>query len=631
MRDDLIGLDLGQVTSAAERAAAAAEAGARLARVRLALGSRPFLDSQFLDTARRQVAELRAAGLTVMAVVDSDLTVAPAGAGAFSESPYDMLARAWVDEMVTNAGALAAVLGPDVSLWELLPTPNAGQPAPRIAPSRWAELVARLAQAIRSAAPGAHIVAGGLQSDEADDAVDYLRMAMTAGAGTGSWPAGVPPVDYVGLALAILPDGGSSEDAVAGAVRDRLERLWRAQVQTAGGHEDGLPRLFVTQVGWDAARCGEAVQSRNVWTALDTLSTSPAVMGAVWTQLQDDGDAKLGLYRADGLSLADRRPSGQAYADFTHYLRQISAPPALDWLAEPDPSATEGLAAAANLPEPEIYPAPPAHDDTVALLALLGAAANLPEPEVFPAPEADLAAAELGAAAEAASELPGEPMVDRPGLAAAAVVAAMADHPEDDETAPVDEPLMGEPEPEIFPPNPTPYVAAGLVAAAAVSDETSATPEPAEVVFRIPSAADVLRAQGLDDELLALALAALAAQHGDPDKLGPGEYRVRLLDDATLDEATTDETTPDETTPDEATAAEPSLPCTNQQMISALYRAAGGSWVLFERTGLVLSDLAARRNEPYAGADPAELPNLSADERQAVAAELGRIVAAPTV
>lgn len=623
MQDDLIGLDLGLVTRAAERAAPAARAGARLARVRLALGARPFLDSQFLDAARREVAQIRAAGLAVLAVVDSDLTVAPEGAGAFADQPYDMLARAWVDEMVTNAGALAAVLGPDVTLWELLPTPNAGLQPPRVAPVRWAELVARLAQAIRSAAPEAKIVTGGLLSDEADDGVDYLRMAMTAGAGTGTWPAGVPPVDYVGLALHILPDGGSSEDAVAGAVRDRLDRLWRALVQTAGGQEDGLPRLFVTQLGWDAARCGETVQSRNVWTALDTLSTSPAVAGLVWTQLQDEGAGKFGLYRADGLSLADQRPSGQAYADFMQYLRQISAPPALDWLAEPDSSAEEETAV--DLPEPEVYPAPPAHDETVTRLAALAAAANLPEPEVFPPPEAIPEAEMMADVAEPPVEAPEEAAIEHPVAAAATVVAALDALTRQDAAEPVDEPADGGPEPEVFPPNPVPYVAAGLVAAATVAagaDEDVA-PEPAEVVFRIPSAEEVLRAQGLDGELLALALAALAAQHGDPATLGPGEYRVSLLAEP-IPEA--------EATPDAAAAPAPAhLECTNQQMISALYRAAGGSWVLFERTGLVLSDLAARRNEPYTGADPADLPDLSAEEQQAVSAELARIVAAPAV
>ena len=305
IRDELMGLDLGLADGAAARAPAAAACGARLARLRFGLGQRSLLDAALLEAARQEVAGVRAAGLGVLAVVDSDLTVAPAGAGAFDERPYDMLARAWVEEMVANAAALAAALGPEVQLWELLPAPNAGQPA-RIAPARWAELVARLAQAIRAAAPGAEIVSGGLTSDELDDGVDYLREAARAGATTGAWPAGRPPVDHVGLTLAILPDGGAAEDAVDAAVRERADRLARALAQaiTDGGE---APGLLVTGIGWDAARTGETVQARNLWSALDSLTTTRSVGGVVWTALQDDERGQVGLYRAEGLTPADRR------------------------------------------------------------------------------------------------------------------------------------------------------------------------------------------------------------------------------------------------------------------------------------------------------------------------------------
>jgi hypothetical protein len=63
-------------------------------------------------------------------------------------------------------------------------------------------------------------------------------------------------------------------------------------------------------------------------------------------------------------------------------------------------------------------------------------------------------------------------------------------------------------------------------------------------------------------------------------------------------------------------------------MISALYRAAGGGWGLFERTGLLLSELAAHRNEPYGGPAPDEMDGLTEPERAAVSQELAAITSA---
>ena len=61
---------------------------------------------------------------------------------------------------------------------------------------------------------------------------------------------------------------------------------------------------------------------------------------------------------------------------------------------------------------------------------------------------------------------------------------------------------------------------------------------------------------------------------------------------------------------------------TNQMMISALYRAGGGAWGLFDRAGLSLRDLAARRTQPYSGPPLSAMDGLTADEQEAVQREL---------
>ena len=61
---------------------------------------------------------------------------------------------------------------------------------------------------------------------------------------------------------------------------------------------------------------------------------------------------------------------------------------------------------------------------------------------------------------------------------------------------------------------------------------------------------------------------------------------------------------------------------TNQMIISALYRAGGGAWGLFDRAGLSLRDLAARRTQPYSGPPLSAMDGLTADEQEAVQREL---------
>jgi hypothetical protein len=481
-----IGLDLGAAPEAGRLAAEAAEVGAAWARVRFALRDGPVPDEAFLASARATVDELCASNLRVLAVIDGDLTVAAGGAGAFEEPPRKPLAEAWAAELCGNATRLAEALGEHVVAWEVLPLPNVGQP-PRIAPSRWAALLAAVAAAIRSAAPGAMVVAGGLLCDERDDGVEYLQAALGAAA-AGLWPDARPPFDALGLELRLLADGGPSEDLVAAALSERLRRLWRVLERFEGTVAATEHGVLVTGVGWDSSRTGEDVQARNLWTALDTLTTDGIVRAVVWSGLQDTAAAASGLSRPGEPAATGRRPAWRAFNDFAHYARQIGAP------------------------------APAA----VLLAPLAGESLEVPGPE------------------------------------AAAPVTATA--------------------------------VAAAIATAGPDDGT-------EVVFRIPDAAEVLRAQGLEGPRLEAALVAVTAKYGGYEWLPPGEYRITL-------------------SAGEPAPAQPTY--TNQQIISALYRAGDGSWSLFERSGLVLSQLASRRNDPYSGPPIESLGALSEAERETV-------------
>ena len=106
-RIDRIGLDLGSAAQAEALADAAAELGPDMVRQRFGLEGHVEPDADHLADASQAVDALRERGLRVLAVIDSDLTVAPEGMGAFLDRPPGPLARAWTDEIVSNAGRLA--------------------------------------------------------------------------------------------------------------------------------------------------------------------------------------------------------------------------------------------------------------------------------------------------------------------------------------------------------------------------------------------------------------------------------------------------------------------------------------------------------------------------------------------
>lgn len=493
---ETIGIDLGTAPLAGELAAEAAAAGARIARVRIALHSRPTVDEALLDTASDAIGALRSAGLGVVAVIDGDLTVAPGGAGAFDPAAPDALAAAWTDELADNAARLAHRLGSAVSAWEILPAPNVGSTA-RIAPSRWAAMLASVAAAVRPAG-NATILAGALVSDEQDDGVAYLHEAYRAGGEDGAWPDGTPPFDGLSIRLAVLPDGGASGDDVSAVLAERTRRLWRV-VENLEGTEEAMRRgIYVTGVGWSADRCGEDVQGRNAWTALDTLTSDPVVRAVIWAGLLDDPEGAFGLFRGASAAEETRRPAWRAFKDFSLYAQQIGAAPSI---------LVPGLEGQPAEEAPPPAPAAPEPDGAIE-----------PEPEAVPTP--------------------------------------------------------------------------------ALGTERTVT-------FRIPDAAALLAAQGLSGPELEAALAAVVAKYGGYEWLPPGEYSV--------------------TVPAEPGGRGAESPITNQQVISALYRAGGGTWAVLDKSGLLLSELASKRDEAYSGPAIEELGTLSEEELAAFEREM-RIV-----
>jgi|GEM_PF-2898458 len=538
MIPDSIGLDIGFMDQAAALSHMAREAGASYARVRFGLGGRASADGSFERAARDTAQAVRRAGLKLLAVVSGDLTVAPDGVAGFENGPLESMAGAWQEEMTANTSRLVAAIGDDVAAWELLPRPNAGQP-PDVDPERFAALLSILASVIRQVQPGATIVLGGLLSTASDDGVDYLQSVLEAGQrDPESSPLDSGAFDALGVHLELMPDGGPSEEAVAAALADRTRRLWRVLENADPARARDRWKMYVTGVSWDADLCGEDLQGRNAWTALDVLTSDRVVEAVIWNGLTDAQGRANGLLEETVDGSWRRRPAWQAFKDFSVYARQISPAMPIDLgdVPQETPSTSIGLST----------------------LAGTAAALQVQEPKEQELP------VELNDDAAAGSS-------EQPRAAA---------------------------QPEPSPP-------AGVSPQRPLdTSQGSVTDTPAgrEIRFTIPGAEAVLRALGLEGAELRDALSAVTAKYGGHEWLPPGDYEVIVA-------------------PRQA-EGEPEVTYTNQQIISAMYRAAGGTWTLIERAGLVLAELAAHRTARYDGPPIQSMDGLTPEERERVEAEL---------
>ena len=645
-----IGLDIGTLPDAEVRIHAAADAGARVIRLRFPLGDHAYASTTFLDEAKRAVDAARSSRLRVLGVLDGGLTVAPSGAGTWSHDAPQALASAWTSEMAGNAGRLVTALAGRVVAWEVMPAPNLlKRGARRIDPSRWAAILAEVGPAARAADPEAVIIAGGLVSDELIDGVTYLREAAEA----GNWSATNIPFGALGLVLRVAPDGGDSESIVTTLVSERAQRLWRAAAALIGVAD--LDGLWVTSVAWDAVKAGESAQARNLWTACDTLTANEQVRSVIWSGLVDAEGAS-GLFAATDLSPDSRRPAWRAFNDFAVYAAQIGVGPemSLDEVeaSSDDDSPDETLESESpQVADPwgiRMQTKEPSDAGQAAQAATEAGAVDSAEPtdtaeaaDVLDADESvddveldggdsdgltDSTDSERGSSddesgAESDTEADAEPDTGSKAAIGDTVEDAPIDHDEQPTSHTTSiaepEPSIGadEPEPSIGADEPEPSIGADEPEPSIVAPEpTAPAPAPEQmpalrrIAFSVPRVVDLLRQEGLEGGDLEVALDAVTARYGSREWLPAGDYEVELPE-----------------TRDDVAAGDPEARSdhpTNQRVLSAFYRAGGGTWTLLARAGLDLADLVTARGAEYDDPELESLEGLQDDEIAAIISEL---------
>lgn len=121
------------------------------------------------------------------------------------------------------------------------------------------------------------------------------------------------------------------------------------------------------------------------------------------------------------------------------------------------------------------------------------------------------------------------------------------------------------------------------------------------ITIKIPSAEELLKAQGFTPEEVQKYLELLREKYGPLEKLTPGEYTLEV---------------PEEAVPH---------PFTNQELINAIYKLAESrgenGWALLKRAGL--THLINKRYESYSGPPVESLTGLTLEERRLLAQILG--------
>jgi hypothetical protein len=252
----------------------------------------------------RMVDTLCARGISVLGVLNQE-TLARQD---FNEGGSEEAYRA---EFAAEAGALASYFQGRIGVWEVWNEENltrdtvAGLTPPWVPPDRYARLLDASYRSVKTAAPEARLLMGGLASAW-NDAYAYLAAVYWELDGP---LAGARPFDalaihpYFSARLSPDPAVYLHADPSAATILDKFAALM-AQ------HGDGDKRIWVTEIGWNSARghadaacqagsmVSEADQAVYLKRAFDILfdevrmpdaARTPAVAKIFWYQVYDVG------------------------------------------------------------------------------------------------------------------------------------------------------------------------------------------------------------------------------------------------------------------------------------------------------------------------------------------------------
>jgi len=276
-----------------------ADAGARIVRFELRVGSAPEWSDDLIGRYAGIVRQLTGAGISPIGLIYADAVPGAKQAdwnagnaettGGTGDNPF-------IHRFADLARQLAAAL-PEISLWEIWNEPNAWrQQSGRaysggsfIYPSNFAAILMQAGAAIKRVQPAATIITGGLLShnnhgilNTQNSGADYLNDLYGALKRLGG---GTLPFDAIGQHLYVDQPGQADPD-----------HLWQyiSHMQAiAQRNEGGAGRpLYLTEAAWTTTAVAPELQAANLRTLFEVCGRDERIAAVCWFQMRDNPPGK---------------------------------------------------------------------------------------------------------------------------------------------------------------------------------------------------------------------------------------------------------------------------------------------------------------------------------------------------
>lgn len=237
--------------------------------------------------------------------------------------PYD--SSAFEDAYAANALAVIDRYKDRVRVFETINEPNdwAGGSSARMPADVFARVHARIYDEAKGKHPGdacwdVSIVTGPLFSFDDNPSDGYLDSVIASGRAGGTWAAlrsslGRDPIDGVGYHVYVAQGEGSPDSDVGakgGANLDAIDAVLSKYGVSA--------KIWVSEIGFRVPDVTEATQASRLDATWSSLGARADVASLQWFTIQDFPGNGWGLFRIDGFTDADKRPS---YARFVAQAR----------------------------------------------------------------------------------------------------------------------------------------------------------------------------------------------------------------------------------------------------------------------------------------------------------------------
>lgn len=263
---------------------------------------------------------LTSQGIEVYALIGAQAVHSSAGGNYNSDQ--------WVNDYVANFTTIVGQFKDRVRVYESFNEPNdwAGGTTAQVQPFWFAKMLQNIYLSVKinnghqsDQSWQVTLVSGPGFSHDMDTVATYMQQTYQAGINQLSWTSvknsyGTYPLDGIGYHIYVA-QGSTDTTTVRNAVNKNLNAIWSTVKSFEGSNTP--KKLWVSEWSWNTASVSESGQASNLTTVFNLFKSDARVALASWFQITDFGASdKWGLFRAGGLTEANKKPSWQAFHDF---------------------------------------------------------------------------------------------------------------------------------------------------------------------------------------------------------------------------------------------------------------------------------------------------------------------------